>query len=626
LEFNLEKFNFRKSIEDALVGYYISTVSGKFVYANKQLLKIFGYETLDELKKVYIPEDIYLSKDERERFLSLLREYGKVDTIKIKIKRKDGEIAEILLSGRLFDNGQKLEGWIFDVTKHEKLKKEHQLFTRVIEENSDAIFITDSKGFIIYKNKKFGEIIGNVSLGTKAKDILPVSSYTENTVKQIVGIIKEHKHWIGDLDIINDKNELIPCAVKIFGLFDEEGNIENYISVFRDVREKRELETQLKQAQKMELIGLMTGSIIHDINNILTGIGYNVELSKLIKDSAPEKLDKYLDSIDSLIEKANTLLQKMLNFTRKSKISKEAISVMACFQDALSIVSPVVKKYSNIKLNVNIKCKKEKILANKSSIVQVLLNLILNAIDAIIEIKKSEGNILIECEQVFIKEKSFIRIVVRDNGIGIPEELKDKIFEPFFTLKTGDSNSEKKGTGLGLAIVMKEIKELGGCIDVISEVNKFTEFIILIPEYDFKEKLSYELGNSLNESKEENYRIVILDDDVYFKNSLSEILNFYGFEIISFDKAKEFCDSIKELKPDLIILDFVLDDNKNAKDILDFMYRENFSYPVFIITGYIDSTVLSLRKYSIVKNILEKPITSSELINKINFFFKSNNS
>ncbi len=620
----LKNFDFRKSIENALVGYYISTVSGKFLYANKHLLKIFGYETLDELKKVYIPEDIYFQKKDREKFLNLLKENGRVKNFKIKIKRKDGKIIDIFLSGRIFDNGEKLEGWIFDVTEHEKLKKEHDLFARVIEENSDAIFITEKDGTIIYKNRNFNKILGNIPSNTKAKNILPVSAQAINTVKAIIKTIKEHKHWVGELNVINDKNEVVPCAVKIFGLFDENNKIEHYICVFRDIREKKELETQLKQAQKMELIGLMTGSIIHDINNILTGIGYNVELTKLIKKNNTEKIDKYLDNIDNLIGKANDLLQKMLNFTRKSKISKESITFISCLQDALAIVSPAIKKYSNISLETDIKCKREKFFGNKSSIVQVLLNLIINAADAIHTSKKEKGIISISCEKVFIREKPFIRIVVRDNGTGIPDEFKEKIFEPFFTSKTGQDSYVKKGTGLGLSIVMREIKEIGGSIDVISKINEFTEFIVLIPEYQFEDQASYRFETT-EKSKKESYKIIILDDDVYFKNSLAEILDFYGFQIFDFDKTKDFCDNLININPDLIILDFVLDDNKNAKDVLDFLINNNLNYPVFIITGYIDSTVLSLKKYSCVKNILEKPITGSELINKINLFLSTLN-
>ena len=225
--------------------------------------------------------------------------------------------------------------------------------------------------------------MGNIPNNTPVKSILPINGNEQLKIKSIVKEIKHKGHWIGELDIINSSNELVPCAVKIFPLYDEKKRIENFINVFRDIREKKALENQLKHAQKMELLGAMTGSIVHDMNNILTGVGYNVELIKLIKNISPEKLEKYIGNIEKSVDNASGMLQKILQFTRKTKVSKGPVKLAEILDDVLSLVLPIFKKHTKISFTNNFKCKEHKIYGNKSSIVQVLLNLLINAIDAI---------------------------------------------------------------------------------------------------------------------------------------------------------------------------------------------------------------------------------------------------
>ncbi len=620
------EFDFRKAVEEALIGFYVSTVDGHFLYANQHMLNIFGYGTLEELKKVYIPEDIYASKNDREIFLNYLKEKGRVDSIKIKIKKKSGDIRDIILSGRLFDD-RRIEGWIIDITEHEQVKKEHHLFERVIKENSDAIFITDYFGKIIYTNDKFYKIIGNIRENATVRDILPVSSNTEINPKNIIKEIKINSQWIGELDVINEKNEIVPCAVKIFALYDDNGKIENFINVFRDITEKKELESQLKHAQKMELLGTMTGSVIHDMNNIITGVGYNVELLRMVREKAPEKSEKYLFNIEKSLKNASELLQKILRFTRKTKTTKEIIKISEAFDDIFSLVGSMLKKHNKIKFSKNIKCLDSKIFGNKSSFVQVLLNLIVNAIDAVYDNDITDGKISVTCELISLKGTSFVRIIVSDNGRGIDDDMKEKIFEPFFTTKTGERSDGKTGTGLGLSIVMREIKEMGGHVDFYSVKGKGTDFVILIPEYDGKKDeviVDYKINSEKNNIKSKT--IAILDDDNYFRESLVELLEFYGYKVISFETSDDFFKVLeKNINIDLLILDFVLEEGKSGEDILEYLKSKNFDIPVFLISGYIDSKILSLRKYRCVKNIIEKPVTGGEFTTKINEYFYSLN-
>ncbi len=606
--------DFQRAIENALIGFYVSTVEGKFIYANQYMLEIFGYKDIVELQSVYIPEDIYVIPEDRQIFLNKLQRFGYVKNIQLQIKNKNGEILDIILSGSLIDN-KIIQGWIVNITEINKLKKQLELNNRIIEENSDAIFITDRNGRIIYTNKKFTTLMGEISENTYAKDFIPVSSEHLKKFDDINRELLSEGSWIGEIDIIGKNNKIISCGVKIFTLKDTKGKIENFISVYRDITEKRELEKQLKHSQKMEILGELASSLIHDMNNILMSLSYNAELIKMVKDNKPEKIDDYLEKINFTIENAQGILNKFSMLSKKSQISKSPIKVSTLVKDLKAIVSTMVKK-KNIEINFSDNTEDAKIFGNKSSFIQIILNLVINATDAILTKNIENGLIEVKADIVEIINRMYVRIMVKDNGIGMDNELLSKIYEPFFTTK-GD-----KGTGLGLSIVFKEISELNGNINVSSEPGIGTEFTIIIPVCNGKEKINNEnLESDVEEEK--NILIYILDDDDVFRESIKEYIEFFGINVKGFSNSEELLKQVKINPPDILILDFILEESITADFILKYLEENNFKFPVLILSGYIDKTISDLKKYENVKSILQKPISGKKLLQKLKILYET---
>ncbi len=618
--------NFEKSISQANFGFYVSTKDGKFLYANQSFIEILGYEDFYQLQQLNIPKDIYLEKSERDNFLKGVEENTSQHIVKTRVKKRDGSIINVLLSGKILDRDI-FEGWMIDITANLEIEKQRDLYFRVIEENSDAIFITDKDGLILYKNNKFDQIVGYLPNNSHAKDIIPVSSERKSFIKHILENVLSKGMWVGNIDVINDKNIIIPCAVKIFALFDSKGKVENYISVFRDNSDKKALEEQLKQSQKAEILGTMSGALVHDINNIITGIGYNLELIRLTKDTSPEKVEKYLSNIEKSIQNASLFMQQFLNFTRKNKITKEPVKISDLMENVISLITPLIKKSKRITFKTEFKDNNINVLGNKSSLVQLLLNLLINSIDAINEVQRENGEISLLSEMITLNDKPFVRIIVRDNGIGIKPEFKDKIFEPFFTSKVKSSENQRQGVGLGLSIALKEVKELGGAIDFISNHGIGTDFIISLPIFETNELHKNKTITTYNQEvrdKKSKATVCIIDDDLYFKNSLSELLNFYGFNVISLTSYKDFIDLPDKKGIDIILLDYILEPGITGEDIVKHNRENNINIPIFLLTGCVDSTILELKKYKCIKSIIEKPVTGDEIVTKINKFLYLN--
>ena len=606
----MELIDFKNVVENSVAGFYISHVDGHFIYTNKKFANILGYKNFDDIKSTHIPSDIYYSKDDREKFLNALKEKGYLEGFIVRLKKKDGSSIYVTLSGELHGDGS-LSGWIIDVTELVEKTKELELKNRIIEENPDAIFICDYDGNIVYSNKAFEKLIGESgeSVG-KTLNLFPLDSNVKKTIKKIVKTIKKRKIYTGEINIITKDDKIIPCGVKIFALYSKTGKIEYFINIFRDISQKIELEAKLAQAQKLEIMGKMTSSLIHDINNIISSLMSYIELLKIFKDEE-DKFNKYYNKIEKLIDNSSMLVQRVLRFTKQSKISKTLIRIEEIIGDLDNFTEFLTHNKPHIDIEIKYRDKELLILGNKSSIIQILLNLVVNSIDAIEEAKRDKGKITIFFDRIFIKDEKYLRIIVEDNGKGIDKKIIKDIFTPFFTTK---KFKDKSGTGLGLAIVAQEVERMNGKIDVCSEVGKGTKFILIFPEHDGRDIFKY-IDNKI-EDVAKNKEILIIDDDKFFTESISELLEYYGFNVKVANSGKEGFEILKKREFDLILLDFILPE-KTPREILEYLKKHKPDIPVYIISGLIEPNVLELQVFKNVKMIIAKPITGEELVKRI---------
>jgi signal transduction histidine kinase/ActR/RegA family two-component response regulator len=318
-----------------------------------------------------------------------------------------------------------------------------------------------------------------------------------------------------------------------------------------DVSALKKLESSLIHAQKMESLGLLTSHIIHDFNNLLSGImGYASLLEKKIADNP--KVQKYVSTIITSSERASTLINQLLNFSRKKMAEKEIININDLIKESLDFLAVNIKT-----INLDIQLYQNQILlqADKTKISQILINLIVNARDALesaerpiirlrtdlVEIS-NQGNLL---------DGKYALIEISDNGAGISPENQKKIFEPFFTTK-----GKGRGTGLGLAIVREIIHDYNGSIELDSQVGRGATFSILLPVFEHQSYLSPPREELAPTAPIEGL-VLLIDDEEVVREIGCDMLKTLGLKCLTAANGTEGIELFKKHGADisLVILD-----------------------------------------------------------------------
>jgi nitrogen-specific signal transduction histidine kinase/ActR/RegA family two-component response regulator len=318
-----------------------------------------------------------------------------------------------------------------------------------------------------------------------------------------------------------------------------------------DVSALKKLESSLLQAQKMESLGLLTSHIIHDFNNLLSGImGYASLLEKKIADNP--KVKKYVTTIINSSERASTLINQLLNFSRKKMAEKEIININDLIKESLDFLAMNLKM-----LNLDIQLYQSQILlqADKTKISQILINLIINARDALESAAKPI--LCIRTDLVDINNQSnlldgqYALIEISDNGSGISRENQKKIFEPFFTTK-----GQGRGTGLGLAIVREIIKDYNGQIEVDSEIGQGTRFKILLPVFQ-QEMFQASVQEEPQQAAPLEGLVLLIDDEEVVREIGSDMLKTLGLKCLTATNGTEGIEIFKKNSAEikLVLLD-----------------------------------------------------------------------
>lgn len=262
-----------------------------------------------------------------------------------------------------------------------------------------------------------------------------------------------------------------------------------HLLVFRDITERKKLEAQLRQSQKMEAVGRLAGGVAHDFNNMLVVIRcYSELLQKRVEGDAA--LSRYAECILNAADRSALITQQLLAFSRRQVIQPQVINVNTIVEDTTRLLRRVIGE--DIRLELSLCPDVAKIKADPGQIGQIVLNLAVNARDAM----PNGGSLLVASENVSLSAAEplkdmgmppgeFVVLRVTDSGCGMDKETQSHIFEPFFTTK-----AQGKGTGLGLATVYGIVKQSGGWIEVISAVNQGTTFNVYFPVFTTEPKQS----------------------------------------------------------------------------------------------------------------------------------------
>jgi PAS domain S-box-containing protein len=477
---------FRTLFERVQHGLFISSKEGKFLDCNQALLEMAGYDSKEEFLKIDIAKELYVNHEDRRKFQRMIEEYGFVKDLEVEFKKRSGETITVLLTAHAKrDEKGKIvgyEGLNIDISDRKRMERElkeaNEFLSNLIESSVDGIIVTDMKGNILIFNKGAENI-----LGYKAEEVVGRmnirSIYQPGVAKEVMEKLRSPDYGgVGKLTsfpITHRRKDggLIEGDLSASFVYDEHGKAIASIGIFKDLRERlkierelREMQQALLQSEKLAAMGKLTSQIAHELNNPIYGIMNTLELLKT--EIPPEsKRRRILELSLSETQRLAEMLRNMLSFSKPEEEKKRPIKINELIEGILLVMEKQMRE-SNIKVETYFDETLPEVMASTNQMRQVILNILKNAKEAM----PKGGTLAVRTS----REDHKMIIAIQDTGVGIPEELRDKIFEAFFTTK-----QKVKGVGLGLSVCYGIIKDHGGEIRVESEMDKGTTFVILLP-------------------------------------------------------------------------------------------------------------------------------------------------
>ncbi|HUO35134.1 MAG TPA: PAS domain S-box protein [Candidatus Acidoferrum sp.] len=397
---------------------------------------------------------------------------------------------------------------------------------------------------------------------------------------------------------------------------DSNGQVQKLVIVNRDITERRQLEQQLQMAQKVEAIGRLSGGIAHDFNNILgVIIGYTEALQKRMQ---PENaFREAIDEIQRAAKRAASLTQQLLAFSRKQVLEPKILDLNGVVRDMEKMSGSLIGEH--IKLALALSDSVGMIKADRTQLEQVILNLIVNARDAMAE----GGKLTIETSNVhmgeanparpaYMQPASYVLLKVVDTGCGMSAEVQARMFEPFFTTK-----EKGKGTGLGLATVYGVVKQSGGYILVDSAPGKGAAFNIYLPLIDAPEEIAKEPQAPARRSRKNEATILLAEDEASLRKLTRDVLQEAGYAVLEAVDATQALEIAKKSRTiDLLVTDVVMP-GMSGRGLADALAVSHPDTRVLFMSGYTDGEIAKQGVLDAGIAILHKPFTREELIRRV---------
>jgi two-component system cell cycle sensor histidine kinase/response regulator CckA len=479
-------------------------------------------------------------------------------------------------------------------TALERQRRELYIKNHAIHTSISGIILCDLEGNITYANPA---ILGMLDLST-AKDLVsrPCFDYWGDQGKHVFSVLLETGGWQGEISIPRTEQNSLEVAVSASVIRDAKDTPIGIISFYYDISERKHLEAQFRQAQKMEALGQLAGGIVHDFNNLLTAISGYSQLALL---ELPEDSKTYQDfvQIKTATDRGRELTQELRMFTRQTSSKREPLSLNSIVEEIHKLLRRTFPP--EIKIIMKLDPELSGINANASQMSQMLMNLCVNARDAIMSsLKKNStnsekhGQLTIKSFNIELDWRTasrflhaqpgrYVCLSISDSGGGIPQKNLDHLFEPFFTTK-----GEKTGTGLGLAVVYGIVQNHNGFIDVHSKEGSGSIFNIYLPviEADELEEPNHSYIPDLTVGKG---TILVAEDNPQVQGMIVRALEESGYSVIT---AKDGSDAIAIYEKrgpdiDLVILDMLMP-HVGGRDCFYMIKEIDAQARILLMTGF----------------------------------------
>jgi two-component system cell cycle sensor histidine kinase/response regulator CckA len=550
---------------------------------------------------------------------------GKGGTSEFRWVARDGRVLWVEARSTIVTdaagNSAGMLGVTMDIThrKHaeEELRQSEERYRDLVENAHDIIYTHDLEGNYTSINAAAEQITGYTreeALRMNITQTVPPEQL--ETVRQmIVRKLAGDRMTSYELEIIAKDGRRIPVEVNT-ALIIQDGVAVGIQGIARDVTERKKLEHQLRQSQKMEAIGLLAGGVAHDFNNLLTAIiGYTDLTIRRLRNDDP--LQRNLEEIRKAGDLAASLTRQLLAFSRKQILQPRILDLNSVVAEMGRMLRRLIGE--DIELRTVLRQDLGKIKADPGQIEQVIMNLAINARDAM----PSIGKLTIETQAVTFAEEladqpfavspgSYVKLLVTDTGIGMDEETVARIFEPFFTTKESG-----RGTGLGLSTVYGIIKQSGGYILVHSNVGRGTTFTVYLPQIDTGPD-EYKPNTTIEDPLQGDETILLVEDEDTVRRTVSKILAMYGYEVLEAQNGRsalQLCELYR--KPiDLLLTDVVMPE-MSGRELANRLASQHPEMKVLYMSGYTDDVIVHHGVLDQGTEFIQKPFTPDVLARRV---------
>jgi two-component system, cell cycle sensor histidine kinase and response regulator CckA len=615
---------YRALFSRASDGIFIMSLDGKLIDINESFARMHGYSTAELLQmNIRDLDTTETSQMMSERMARLVA--GETLFFEVEHYHKDGHVFPLEVSTGLVSFGGKtyIQSFHRDITARKKAEGKLIYIMKAVESASDAIGISDSLGHHIFQNKALTDLFGYATAeeleaagGGKAVVIDP------KVAKEMFDNIMSGKPWVGELEMVTKSGRVFPAFERADAIRNDEGNVIGLIGIVTDVTErkraeevKRNLERQVQQAQKLESLGVLAGGIAHDFNNLLMVVLGHAELALgAISPMSPAR--NSLTEITTAARRAADLSQQMLAYAGKAVFALERVELRELVEEMAHLLKTAISKKAI--LNLNLERGLPPIEADPSQIRQIVMNLIINASEAIGDrsgvITVSVG--ATRCDEEYLRKTElhdglapglYVRLEVTDTGIGMDAETRSRIFEPFFSTKF-------TGRGLGLAAVLGIVRAHKGTLKVYSDPGKGTTFKILLPALeDTREGVRTNDSSPLADWRGKG-TILLVDDEESLIALGARMLEHLGFSVLTAADGLQAVDLYRERgkEIDLVLMDLTMPHMDGAEAFGE-LHRLNPDARVILVSGYSPEDVASRFAENGLAGILQKPYTLVKL-------------
>ncbi len=498
-----------------------------------------------------------------------------------------------------------------DVTRRRLAEEHFSKLAQVVEQSPVGILMTALDGTVQYVNPTYTETTGFTLEEIFDHDIrvLREGHTSDESFQELEDTVSSGRTWQGELCTRRKDGSVIWERVQVSPIRGAGGERSHLLCLREDITIEKNLEMQLQQAQKMESLGTLASGIAHDFNNILAiirGFSELLDLRGGLDEASSGKVRKILEATN----RASDLIRRILTFSRKGEVSFRPLDLNAQIEDLARLLRETFPR--NIQLELNLDASLPRIPADAAQIQQVIMNLCVNARDAM----KNGGALRLETTRIcgstlnhlqLDPSLHYLRLDIKDTGCGIPPEIAARIFEPFFTTK-----EKSGGTGLGLSVVYGIVNNHFGTIHLDSEPGRGTCFSVFLPIKDVVE------GQATGETDEPfatgSERLAIVDDEAAIRDLLTVAFQSHGYQTRAYVNGKVVIDALNagDFGFDAVVLDLDMPE-MNGVQVLEALRLTRPELPVVVITGHLEAGIRKTLESSPNLDYILKPFHLNRL-------------